>query len=274
MTEQAQAAPVQDAPQTSQEPASSFAVPEAYASKGWAKDIKSPDDLWKLTDNAQSLIGKRATPAADAPAEEWNNYMKQLGMPENPDGYTLGDIEGTPEGFDLAPYKQQAQQLMHKAGLTPRQADALWKEYISTELAASGKAQADADKAYGELTAKHFGDKLSEVEAVAQEAIKAFVPEELRGALSKAPADALVAMQALASNAKAEIDRIKKEYGAEGKLPSGESVPNASIDEQRKELAALRSSKDATDPTSPKYKETRAKIDEMSASVRRALNGA
>jgi hypothetical protein len=200
--------------------------------------------------------------------------MKQLGMPEKPDGYTLGDIEGVPDGMDLAPFKQQAQELMHKAGLTPRQADALWKEYIGAELAATGKAQADADKAYIELTTKHFGDKLSEVESVAQEAIKAFVPEELRGALSAAPAEALVAMQALASNAKAEIDRIRKEYGAEGKLPSGQAAPAASIDEQRKELAALRSSKDATDPTSPKYKETRVKIEEMSASVRRALNGA
>ena len=271
MTEPAQAASAQAEPQTNPEPTSSFSVPEAYASKGWAKDIKSPDDLWKLTDNAQSLIGKRAAPAPDAPAEEWTNYMKQLGMPEKPDGYTLSDIEGVPEGMDLAPFKQQAQELMHKAGLTPRQADALWKEYISTELAASSKAQADADKIYSELTTKHFGDKLSEDEAVAQEAIKAFVPEELRAAISKAPSDALVAMQALAANAKAEIDRIKKEYGAEGKLPSGEAAPAANIEQTRKELAALRSSPDATDPTSPRYKETRAKIEEMSAAVRRAL---
>lgn len=262
---------MQDAPQANQPQSEGFTVPEAYASKGWAKDIKSPDDLWKLTDNAQSLIGKRAAPAPDAPAEEWTNYMKQLGMPEKPEGYTLSDIEGVPEGMDLAPFKQQAQQLMHKAGLTPRQAEALWKEYVGTELGAMSKAQEDANKIYSELTTKHFGDKISEVEAVAQEAIKAFVPEELRAAISKAPSDALVAMQALAINAKAEIDRVKKEYGAEGNLPSGEAAPTANIEQTRKELAALRSSKDATDPTSPKYKETRAKIEEMSAAVRRAL---
>lgn len=271
MTEQAQTAPAQDAPQSNPEPANSFTVPEAYASKGWAKDIKSPEDLWKLTDNAQSLIGKRQAPAPDAPAEEWTNYMKQLGMPDKPDGYTLSDIEGVPEGMDLAPFKQQAQELMHKAGLTPRQADALWKEYIGIELAASSKAQADADKIYNELTAKHFGEKLSEIEAVAQEAIKAFVPEELRGAISKAPSDALVAMQALAANAKAEIDRVKKEYGAEGKLPSGEAAPAVNIEQTRKELAAARSSVAATDPTHPEYKATRQKIEEMSAVVRRAL---
>jgi hypothetical protein len=270
MTEQAQTEPVQAESQT-QEP--SFVVPEAYATKGWAKDIKSPDDLWKLTDNAQSLIGKRAAPALDAPAEEWNNHMLQLGMPESKDGYQLSDIEGLPEGFDVAAYKGKAQDLMHQAGLTQRQADALWQTYLNAELQAAGEAAKGLDERFAELTTKHFGDKYGEIETVAQEAIKAFVPEELRGSIANASPEALVAMQALAANAKAEIDRIKKEYGAEGKLPSGEAAPTASIDETRKELASLRSSRDATDPTSPNYKQTRAKIDELSGVVRRALNG-
>lgn len=270
MTEQAVVA--QEPVEPSQQ--SSFTVPDAYATKGWAKDIKSSDDLWKLTDNAQSLIGKRAAPAPDAPAEEWNNYMRQLGMPEQPDAYQLGDIEGLPEGFDVGQYKTQAQQLMHKAGLTQRQADALWKEYIQTELGAAQQATADLDKRYDELTAKHFGDKYSEIEGVAQEAIKAFVPEELRGSISSAPPEVMTAMLALAANAKAEIDRVKREFGAEGKLASGESAPSAGIQETRQELAALRSSKEATDPTNPKYKETRARIEDLSNTVRRALNGA
>lgn len=271
MTEQAPAAP---APAEPQEPANSFTVPEAYASKGWAKDIKSADDLWKLTDNAQSLIGKRAAPAPDAPAEEWNNYMRQLGMPEKPDAYQLSDIEGLPEGFDVASYKGKAQALMHQAGLTQRQADALWQTYIKAELEAAGETVKGLDDKFNELTAKHFGDKYSQIETIAQEAIKAFVPEELRGAISTASPEALVAMQALAANAKAEIDRVKKEFGAEGRLPSGEAAPAASIEDTRRELAALRSSQAASDPTHKDFKTTRAKIEELSGAVRRALNGA
>jgi hypothetical protein len=63
-----------------------FSIPESYQDRGWAKDIKSQEDLWKLTDNAQSLIGKRPAgiPTADAPQEEWDKFYQALGRPEQP----------------------------------------------------------------------------------------------------------------------------------------------------------------------------------------------
>lgn len=268
MTEQAPQENVQAAPQPNQAPASSFSVPEAYASKGWAKDIKSADDLWKLTDNAQSLIGKRpaGVPLTDSPTEEWEKFYSTT----RPEKYDLPKVEGFDEKV-LAEFSPIAEKLFSKHGLTQKQAADFYKDYLLLEKEAENNSSLADDKVYSELTAKHFGDKASEIETVAQEAIKAFVPEELRGAISDASSNVLVAMQALAANAKAEIDRVKKEYGAEGTLPSGESAPASNIEATRKELAALRLSKDATDPTSPRYKETRAKIEEMSAAVRRAL---
>ena len=36
-----------------------FFVPDEYKEQGWAKNISSYDDLWKMNANAQSLIGKK-----------------------------------------------------------------------------------------------------------------------------------------------------------------------------------------------------------------------
>lgn len=279
MTTETQAAPAQEPQaQPQQQPtepqANSFSVPQEYAGKGWIEKVKSVDDLWKVADNAQSLIGKRAAPAVDAPAEEWTAYMRQLGMPEKLEDYQLSDIDGIGETIDIAGYKTQAQRLMHEAGLTQRQADTLWKAFMASELKTAQAQSAELDKKYDELTAKHFGDKYADVETAAHEAIKAWVPEELRGAVANSSPETMIAMQALAVNAKAEIDRIRTEYGAEGRLPSGQAAPTASIEDSRKELAALRSNPASGDPTHKDYKANRARIDELSGIVRRALNGA
>jgi len=46
-----------------------FAPPEEYKDKGWAKNIKSTEDLWKNNANAQELIGKKTIGAP----EDWDN---------------------------------------------------------------------------------------------------------------------------------------------------------------------------------------------------------
>jgi len=46
-----------------------FTPPEEYKDKGWAKNIKSVEDLWKNNDNAQGLIGKKTIGGV----EDWDN---------------------------------------------------------------------------------------------------------------------------------------------------------------------------------------------------------
>lgn len=258
---------------------SSFSVPEAYQSKGWAEKIKSIDDVWKTLDNTQSLLGKRPAgiPSNDAPQEEWDKFY-QVARPESPDKYTLPDIEGLPEGVDLSSQKKTAMELMHKAGLTNKQAADLWKEFMGTEIKAAGEAktsyetkQKELDAEFDKLTKEVFGGDFENISKSAISFANEIVPESLRDAPS-AIADnpkALAYIAALAKGAQDKIAAIQKEYGAEGKITSGNQAASVSIDDVRKELAALRTSKEARDPFSPDYQKTLNRIQELSGTVER-----
>lgn len=274
MTDQRQ----QGVQQSSEPPA--FVVPDAYKDRGWVEKVKSPDDLWKTLDNAQSLLGKRPAgiPANDAPDEEWQKFF-QAARPESADKYTLGDIEGLPEGVDLAPYKAQAQKLMYDAGLTQKQADALWKQYLGVEMGAVAQSQQDLDKRYDETLNKTFGEKRAEAEAKAQEIINKYVPEDLRTNITKLVnnPEGMVGVIALATEMQAkhdaELASIKAEYGAEGKLPNGSGkVESANINEVVTELAKLRLSPEAQDFTKSGHKAAMDKIAELQAIVARHYN--
>jgi hypothetical protein len=277
MTEQA--VNVEAKPQTESQPSqqsqpSSFAVPETYATKDWAKGIKTADDLWKLTDNAQSLIGKRpaGVPAPDAPDAEWDKFYAAAGRPEKADGYKLSDVEGLPEGLDLAPYKEKASSILHGAGLNQKQADKVWQMFIKAEMeSANGNSakitenQAAIDKEFDAVVKEHFGDKYDEVSKTALDFVNKHVPEGLRAAYSGISDNpkALAAMMAAMNAAHNEIEKVKKEYGVEGKITSGDQSAANNIDDVRKELAQLRTSKEAKDFLNPEHKKTMARIKEL-----------
>lgn len=228
-----------------------FKVPDAYAGKPWVEKIKSNDDVWKTLDNAQSLIGKKTNPVPgeNATAEEIANFNKLLGVPEDAKGYQFKAIENLPEGVDLSPYQEKASAIFHKAGLTPKQAQAVWDEYIKDELetanqqgAASKEQQAALDKEFDEITKAEFGDKYDEAAKSAQELINQYVPDTLKtayGELADKP-KALAAVIKALSSAHEEIAKVKAEFGAEGKLSSGEGSGGQNAEEVLKELTDLR----------------------------------
>lgn len=257
---------------------SGFSIPDAYKDRGWTSKIKSQDDVFKLIDNQDQLIGKRPAgiPAADAPQEEWDKFYAAAGRPEKHDAYKLTDPEGLPEGADLTEYRTEAMEIMHKAGLTQRQAETLWKEFVAKEMGAanSGKAEYEAkqkelDAEFDKITQEHFGGDFESAQKLTIEMAGKFVPEALRGSFNDAPPAVLAAVAALSKGAHAEIERIKKEYGAEAKITSGNQAAGQDIGEVRKELARLRTSNEARDFLNPKYKETMARIDELSGVVDR-----
>jgi hypothetical protein len=248
-------------------PPPSFTVPEEYKARGWVEKIKTPDDLWKTLDNAQSLLGKKPVglPAADAPDEEWNKYYN-IARPESADKYTFSDVEGLPEGANLDEAKKMAQQLMFDAGLPQKQADQLWKAYIKSETEAVKRNEQTLNQKFDEQLKAQFGDKATVAQSIAEDMIVKHVPENVRASLQKAAnnPDALVGIIAMANSMHDEINKIRKEYGAEGKLPDGtKSVNNISIGDLHKEAAALRMSPEARDPFNPKYKETINKLREF-----------
>jgi len=250
-----------------------FVVPDAYKDRGWVEKVKSPDDLWKTLDNAQSLLGKRPAgiPANDAPQEEWDAFFK-VARPESPDKYALSEIEGLPQGIDLTPYKADAQKLMFEAGLTQRQADAMWKQYVGLEMGAVVKSQEGLDKRFDETLAKAFPEKADVAQKVAQDAINELVREDLRGSFVDNP-EGMVAMIELANGYEAKMAKLRAEYGAEGKLPDGgQQVPAVDINEVVQKQAKLRVSAAAQDFTHPDHKKTMEEITALQAVVARHYN--
>jgi len=194
-------------------PPPSFTVPEEYKARGWVEKIN-----------------------ADAPDEEWNKYYN-IARPESADKYTFSDVEGLPEGANLDEAKKLAQQLMFDAGLPQKQADQLWKAYIKSETDAAKRNEQTLNQKFDEQLKAQFGDKATAAQGIAEDMIVKHVPENVRASLQKAAnnPDALVGIIAMANSLHDEINKIRKEYGAEGKLPDQETH---SIQNTKKQLTS------------------------------------
>lgn len=267
--EQQSPATDQAPPQLQQSAPPAFVIPDAYKDRGWVEKVKSPDDLWKTLDNAQSLLGKRPAgiPTADAPDTEWEAFFKAA-RPESPDKYTLSEVEGISKDIDLAPYKQ----LLYEAALTPKQADIIWKKYAELEKAAAVRTQGELDKRFDEVAAKVLGDKLEAASTVAQEAIKTYVSEDLRTSFANNP-EGMVAMIELANGYEAKLAAVRAEYGAEGKLPGGgEQVASVNIDDVVQKQAKLRVQLANMDFTKPEYKKIQEEIKALEPVIARHYN--
>lgn len=267
-----------------------FSVPEAYKDAGWAQNIKSPDDLWGQFANAQTLIGKRPAgiPTADAPAEEWDKFYQAKGRPESADKYQLeSKFEGLPEGTDLSEIEGKAKAFFHKLGLSPKEAQTAWADYIGMELeslkgeqAKSGEKQAALDKEFDELTAKLWGDKYKDVEAKSLETLKTAVPDELKDAIPyiaenpKALAATIKLVEhaeAQAAALRAENADLKKKYGVEDKLNSGQQTGSTSKDDVVKALTEANMKVRGLDPFSPERKATMERIEELRGQLARMV---
>ena len=256
---------------------SSFAIPEQYQGKGWTEKVSNYDDLWKLTDNSQSLIGKRPAgiPDANASDAEWEKFNKALGVPEEA-SYEYSDYQAPeginlPEDFDFNQWNDTASKLFHKAALTPKQAKILRDEYLNHELGAAQQTQTMLDEQYYKITNEVFGDEYKKYEDMTIETFDKYSPQNLKGAISQIAdkPEALAAIVATIKGLKGEIDGVKKEYGAEGSTPSGEQTSGKTYDDVLKELTNIRISKDYRDFTRPEHKNVVEKHNELQATLAR-----
>ena len=262
-------------PQSSEatESQDSFAIPEEYQGKGWTEKVSNYDDLWKLTANSQSLIGKRPAgiPEANASDDEWQKFNRALGVPDEPK-YEFSQFD-LPEntGFDLESYDNTMQQLFHKAGLTPKQADTLRSAYLESELNTSNERTAELDKRFDEITSEVFGEDFAKYRDQTIEAFDRFSPQNLKGALSaiEDQPEALAAIVATIKGLNGEIESVKKQYTGEDTLSSGTQTSNKSYDEIVTEQAQLRASAAYKTFTHPEHKATLEKVKQMDDTLRR-----
>ncbi len=102
--------------------AGGFEIPQAYKEEGWAQNVKSYDDLWKMNANAQKLIGKKTIGVPDETASEaaWEEFYDKI-RPAGADKYAFEGLE--PEEAEVFG------QMFYKAGLSQKQAQEVMNGY-------------------------------------------------------------------------------------------------------------------------------------------------
>lgn len=244
-----------------------FSIPQEYAEKKWSKDINSIDDLWKSYDGAQNLIGNRPAGIPDfntASPEEVATFNKSFGVPDTPDAYEFN----LPEGVELNGTDEKARNIFHEAGLNKNQADVVMQKYMEMEA----QAQADMDTQFDEVIQKHFGETFEQDQKQVHDVVSKYVPEDLRAGFEAMPPQALAALVSLTKGLQGEVSQVKKQYGAEDTLTAGNTNSAQSIEDVRKELAALRFSEPVKNFQHPDHDKAVKRIAELSQTVQRHFN--
>ena len=177
-------------------PTNEFQIPDAYKEKGWAKNIKSTDDLWKNYDNAQQLIGKKTIgiPDDNSTPEQLEEYYSKV-RPKEASEYEF------PEGT-LEENKQFYSELMHKYGISKAQAKGLALDMFNMEK------EAFSEKGMMEELKNSFGE--NDFNNIAKEASKVLslnLSADDKALLESVPNKYLALMYRFANN-------VKQSYGA------------------------------------------------------------
>lgn len=200
---------------------SKFAVPEPYKEKGWAKNLKNEDDLWKMLDNTQALVGKK-TVALDfekATPKEIDDYYAQL-RPADKSAYDLAEM----------PEEQKTiyADLLHKHGISAKQGSDLAKEYMAMQKAQLEKAY-DKDAFIEELKGS-FGSNYEETTKKITNALSRNLNEQDKQILEGMPNQYVGAVYRLA-------DKILSAYGAQ-ELSTAASAPSPAAPTDRETIAS------------------------------------
>jgi hypothetical protein len=172
---------------------SGFSVPEEYKDKGYLKDVKSLDDVYKKLDGAQSLIGKTRVnfPTDESSDEDRKAFNIASGMPETAAEYAFEFPEGAErdEGFET-----QIKELFHSAGISGKAATVIQTGFDNI-VTAMNEAGAEAKTAeFEQMATDMFGDNTAEVLSSAEALLQENLPEELFDRFEALPNDAKMAM--------------------------------------------------------------------------------
>ena len=108
-------------------------VPEKYKNEPWAKEVKSPEDLWDKMSGAQKLIGKDkiALPGDGATAEELSAFYTRMGRPETAEGYTFASIEELQEVDRNNDLDSGMKKIFFNHGVSKKAGEAIVNDYES-----------------------------------------------------------------------------------------------------------------------------------------------
>lgn len=254
----------------------SFSVPEQYAEKPWAANVRSLDDMYSQFDNMQGLVGKKNIPGANATDEETQAFYNQL-RPETADKYELT----LPDGVK-AEINQDEQnlykQMFHDLGLTPKQANALFQGHVKLEMEKAGKlaegqptpeeAEAAKDVEFGKLVTEKLGDKADEAIKITMAHALQHSQETMDG-IKELPPEQMAAIVDLISSLDSKIPK-NIEDGMPG---SGDAAASQSIDQKVIEANKIRMSPEVKDLFHPENSSKRELLKRLDSEIQKALNG-
>ena len=161
-------------------------LPEDIRNDPSLADIKDVGSMAKSYINGQKLIGKNriALPGEGATDEEMSAFYSQLGRPEKADGYQFGDRPSLPEGmqYDEA-FETQFKDLSYKAGLTPKQAKAIYDgyhDYISKKTELAGESDSQKAAEWVNSLKQEFGKAYDERIDLAKRAVDSYGDTNLK----------------------------------------------------------------------------------------------
>ena len=110
------------------------AIPaDKYADNPNISKYKTVGDLVRGHSEAVKLVGAKGVilPGEKAEQAEIDRFYNSIGRPEKPDGYKLSTLENLHPEVKITPESEAGfKALVHKHGLTAKQADGLYKEYF------------------------------------------------------------------------------------------------------------------------------------------------
>ena len=179
-----------------------FSVPEDYKEKPWASKVKTQEDLWKMADNLQVMVGRK-TVVPDfetATPQELESYLAQT-RPESPEAYKFDSAEdyqpsGLEGGFAEA---------FHKNGVHPAIGNQLIKD-LQGVLGEAAKDLYDPDKFLGSME-EAFGNGYEMKTNQARQTIESNLNDTDKKALETMSNEHLAVMYKFANN-------MNQAYGA------------------------------------------------------------
>jgi len=169
-----------------------FALPDDYKDRGWAKKVKSQEDVYKLVDNLDKLAGKKLDiPDFDNATDEQRKQFFDRLRPVKADDYAL------PDGVNEA-VAPEIKKMLHDTGLSPYQAKKLVEQYMKFEQGV--QAQKYSKEGFVEQMKASFGDQYEPVVKEATATLRAHLNDADKAQLENLSNDQLSIMYRFAKN--------------------------------------------------------------------------
>jgi hypothetical protein len=162
-------------------------LPEDIRGEAAFRDIKDLGGLAKGFLNAQKLLGVPADqllrlPGAADDTAAWDGVYAKLGRPEKADAYAFSEVK-LPDGMSIDDgLKKGYQDIAHKAGLSTKQADELYKWWNGTmgERFAASQGQTQQQMAAAETALRtEWGQAFDQNVALGRQAVQHYGGEKL-----------------------------------------------------------------------------------------------